>query len=71
MEGGPEYGPIEGGDKPIRRLDTEVVNLVRNMLGKMNSENCAVVAGMVGKLLEAAERGRDETQDQYPGRTDT
>lgn len=59
--------PIEGGDNPIRRLDTEVVNLIRNMLGKMNNENCSVIAGMVGRLLEAAERGKDEAQNQHPG----
>lgn len=63
--------PIEGGDNPIRRLDTEVVGLIRNMLGKMNSENCSVIAGMVGRLLEAAERGKDEAQNQYPGCADT
>ena len=63
--------PIEGGDNPIRRLDTEVVGLIRNMLGKMNSENCSVIAGMVGRLLEAAERGKDEAQSQYPGCADT
>lgn len=63
--------PIEGGDNPIRRLDTEVVGLIRNMLGKMNSENCAVIAGMIGQLLEAAERGKDEAQNQYPGCIDT
>lgn len=63
--------PIEGGDNPIRRLDTEVVGLIRNVLGKMNSENCSVIAGMVGRLLEAAERGKDEAQNQYPGCADT
>ena len=63
--------PIEGGDNPIRRMDTEVVGLIRNMLGKMNSENCSVIAGMVGRLLEAAERGKDEAQNQYPGCADT
>ena len=63
--------PIEGGDNPIRRLDTEVVGLISNMLGKMNSENCSVIAGMVGRLLEAAERGKDEAQNQYPGCADT
>lgn len=60
--------PIEGGDQPIRRLDTQVVNLVENMLAKMNSENCTVVAGMVTQLLRAAERERDETQNKHKGR---
>lgn len=30
--------PIEGGDQPIRRLDTQVVNILEDMLNKMNGE---------------------------------
>ncbi len=59
--------PVEGGDKPIRRLDTQVVDLLENMLGKMNSENCMVISGMITQLLKAAERSMNETQDQYQG----
>lgn len=59
--------PIEGGDKPIRRLDTQVVGLIESMMKKMNSENCVVVSGMVIKLLEAVERRENETQDKYNG----
>lgn len=63
--------PIEGGDKPIRRLDTEVVNLIENMLGKMNSENCMIMAEIIKQLINAAERRKDETQNQYSGSADS
>lgn len=59
--------PIPGGDKPIRRLDTEVVDLIENMLGKMNSENMDVMAGMIMQLLKATERREDETQTGSQG----
>ncbi len=63
--------PIEGGDKPIRRLDTQVVNLVEDMLAKMNGENCLVMAGMITQLLKAVEREKDgKTQNQYQGSDD-
>lgn len=45
--------PIEGGDQPIRRLDTQVVNLVKDSLNKMNAENYMVMADIIGKLLAA------------------
>ena len=64
--------PIEGGDKPIRRLDTQVVNLVEDMLAKMNSENCLVMAGMITRLLEVAEKEKEyEAQNKHPGSNDT
>ena len=64
--------PIEGGDVPIRRLDTQVVNLIEGMLGKMNSENFLVMAGMITQLLKTTERSReDEAQNKYPGCNDT
>lgn len=63
--------PIEGGDKAIRRLDTEVVNLIENILGKMNSENCIIMADMIKQLLNAAERNEEnETQNKHPGSDD-
>lgn len=46
--------PIEGGDQPIRRLDTQVVNIVQDMLNKMNAENCVVIADLIGKTLAAS-----------------
>lgn len=55
--------PIEGGDTPIRRLDTQVVNLLENVLQKMNHENYAVMAELAMKMLITAERRENETQD--------
>lgn len=43
--------PIEGGDKPIRRLDTQVVDLLENMLNKMNGENYQEMAALMRQLL--------------------
>lgn len=63
--------PIEGGDKPLRRLDTQVVDMIESVLGKMNSENYVVMAGLITKLLQTAERRIDETQDKYQGCDDT
>lgn len=63
--------PIEGGDSPIRRLDTQVVNLIENMLNKMNSENCMVMAEMITQLIQAVGRSADETQNQHTGGNDS
>ena len=43
--------PIEGGDEPIRRLDTQVVNLLNGMLGKMNAENYVQLTAVMQQLL--------------------
>ena len=61
--------PLEGGDEPIRRLDTQVVNLVKNALGKMNSENCTEIAGIIKALLQGGEK--NEAQNQCQRSTDT
>lgn len=64
--------PIPGGDQPIRRLDTQVVDLVKNMLGKMNGENYAVMAGLIEQLLQAAGKEKaDETQNKHSGSADS
>ena len=63
--------PIPGGDKPLRRLDTEVVNMIEGILAKMTSENYIVMAGLITKLLDTAERREDETQNQHPRVNDT
>lgn len=55
--------PIEGGDDPIRRLDTQVVNLIENMLNKMSSENCDIMAELIMQLIRTAERSKCETQN--------
>ncbi len=47
-------GPIEGGDKPIRRLDTAVVNQVKTLLSNLGGENDKEILEAVNKLLTAA-----------------
>lgn len=63
--------PIEGGDKPIRRLDTQVVNLIETMLNKMNTENYLAMSDTIKQLLKAVGRREDETQNQCPRGTDS
>ena len=46
--------PIEGGDQPIRRLDTQVVNVLEDMLNKMNGENYVQMTALMGQLLKNA-----------------
>lgn len=53
--------PIEGGDKPIRRLDTQVVDMIKSAINKIDSNNYAVMAGVISQLLATAERRTDET----------
>ncbi len=62
--------PIDGGDQPIRRLDTQVVNMIQNTLTQMNDKNYIVLADLISKMLEAAERSRDETQNKHSGSND-
>lgn len=61
--------PIEGGDKPIRRLDTEVVDMITEVLGKMDKDNYIVMAGVITKLLDniGKEDEHLETQNKYQG----
>jgi len=47
-------GPIEGGDKPIRRLDTAVVNQVKSLIDKLGGENDKQILETINKLLDAA-----------------
>lgn len=53
--------PIEGGDQPIRRLDTQVVGLIETALSKMNSNNYVAITEMIKQMLVATERREDET----------
>lgn len=46
--------PIEGGDQPIRRLDTQVVNILEDVLNKMNGENYVQMTAIMGQLLKNA-----------------
>ena len=64
--------PLPGGDQPIRRLDTQVVNLIEESLSKMNKENYVVVAGIITKLLDQTRGGEEnETQNRHQGRANT
>ena len=46
--------PIEGGDKPIRRLDTAVVN---GIISKFNGSNSAEIINLINALESRYERG--------------
>ncbi len=60
--------PVEGGDAPIRRLDTQVVNLIETALSNMTGSNCMAVADIIRNLVRGGER--DETQNQHQGKPD-
>lgn len=47
--------PIPGGDQPIRRLDTQVVNMIESLIGKMDAVNYPVMAGLISDLLKGGE----------------
>lgn len=53
--------PIPGGDVPIRRLDTQVVDMVKEILDKMDDGNAVMMAGLITQLLKITERREDET----------
>lgn len=53
--------PLPGGDAPIRRLDTQVVDMVKDILNKMDGSNAVMMAGLITQLLKIAERREDET----------
>ena len=57
--------PLEGGNEPIRRLDTQVVNLIENALEKIDKDNYVVIAGVISQLLNCAKVGGEpiETKD--------
>lgn len=46
--------PVPGGDKPIRRLDTQVVNMLEDCLNKMNQENYVQMTNVMGQILKSA-----------------
>ena len=62
--------PLPGGDAPIRRLDTQVVDLVKGILAKMNGENEVMMVGLITQLLKTAERSGDETPIRSSGSDD-
>lgn len=55
--------PVPGGDEPIRRLDTQVVNMVRTVLEQAGTENWTECIGTVNKLLDAWRGEKSETQN--------
>lgn len=63
--------PIEGGDQPIRRLDTQVVDMIGGILNKMNADNYMVMAALATKLLDTMGKATDETQNKYQGCNDS
>lgn len=46
--------PIEGGDKPIRRLDTAVVNQIKGLIDNLGGENDKEILVVINNLLLAA-----------------
>lgn len=74
--------PLPGGDEPIRRLDTQVVNMAERLLemaGNIDESKFTAMTGVLVALLDYSRRqetesikieGRDtdEAQDQYQGR---
>ena len=64
--------PVPGGDQPIRRLDTQVVNMVEEILGKMDKDNYIVMAGLITKLLDQMRGGGgNEEKNRHPRGDDT
>lgn len=55
--------PVPGGDEPIRRLDTQVVNIVQRMLDQADAEKWPECAAMINKMLDAWKGGKIETQN--------
>lgn len=51
--------PIEGGDQPIRRLDTQVVNMLEDCLNKMNGENYMQIISLMGQILKTCGGGEN------------
>lgn len=46
--------PLPGGDQPIRRLDTQVVGMVEQLINKMDATNYSTIAATIHELLQAA-----------------
>lgn len=44
--------PLQGGDEPIRRLDTAVVNQVKTLLANLGGENDKEILNAINKLLD-------------------
>ena len=62
--------PLPGGDVPIRRLDTQVVDMAKAILDKMDSSNAVMMAGLITQLLKITEGGKDEAPIRSQGTND-
>lgn len=55
--------PLPGGDEPIRRLDTQVVDMTRMLLDKMDETNyqeiCKTVRELIGSIEKRDEKGEE------------
>jgi HK97 family phage portal protein len=49
--------PVDGGDKPIRRLDTQVVNQIDSLLKNMTPDNCIQISNEVSVILNENRKG--------------
>ena len=56
--------PIEGGDQPIRRLDTQVVNLIEDTLSKMNQDNYKEMSGIISRILDLQKAGGENDEKE-------
>lgn len=52
--------PVPDGDKPLRRLDTQTVNQIHQLMDQMTIENAAETRARVVALLEGGEKGAEE-----------
>lgn len=55
--------PIAGGDKPIRRLDTEVVNQINTLLSNLGGENDKKILDTVNNLIPLI-KGGEKNENQ-------
>lgn len=53
--------PVPDGDKPLRRLDTQTVNQIHQLMDQMTIENAAETRARIVALLEGGEKGAEET----------
>lgn len=49
--------PVDGGDQPIRRLDTQVVNQIDTLLKNMTPDNYIEISNEVSVILNANRKG--------------
>jgi hypothetical protein len=47
------YAPLPGGDEPIRRLDTAVVNEVNQLTQKINADNYKEICNTINQLTSS------------------